>query len=74
MTNAACHMQSVLSVSPVRHMQAVFPALYQSADDLQVVAENGPFRVEAVLHQKLQEPIGEDFISGVSLEWTSLVR
>lgn len=48
-------------------MQTVFPALYQSADDLQVVAENGPLRVKAVLHHELQQPVGKDFISGVTL-------
>lgn len=42
-----------MKVLPVRYMQTVFPALHQSANDLQVVAENGPLGVEAVLHQEL---------------------
>lgn len=38
---------------PVRNMQTVFPALHQSANDLQIVAENCPLGMEAVLHQEL---------------------
>lgn len=49
-------------------MQTVLPALHQSTNDLQVVAKNGSFGVEAVLHQKLQQAVRKDFISGVSLE------
>lgn len=52
---------------PVRHMQTVFPALHHGADDLQVVPENCPLGVEAVLHQELQQPVGEHFVPGVTL-------
>lgn len=48
-------------------MQTVFPALDQSANDLQVVSENGSFGVEAVFHQELQQPVGEHLIPGVVL-------
>lgn len=48
-------------------MQTVFPALHQSANDLQVVSENSPLGVEAVLHQELQQPVSEHFVSGVAL-------
>lgn len=51
------HMKINCSVSvqvlPVGHMQTVFPALYESANDLQIVAENGPLGVETMLHQEL---------------------
>lgn len=49
-------------------MQTVSPALHHSADDLQVVPENCPLGVEAVLHQELQQPVGEHFVLGVPLD------
>lgn len=53
---------------PVRHMKTVLPALHHGADDLQVVPENCPLGVEAVLHQELQQPVGEHFVLGVTLD------
>lgn len=53
---------------PVRHMQTVFPALHHGADDLQVVPENWLLGVEAVLHQELQQPVGEHLVLGVTLD------
>ncbi len=52
-SNAHQLFNESVQVLPVRHMQTVFPALYQSANDLQVVAENCLLGVEAVLHQEL---------------------
>ena len=62
--------------APVGHTQTVLPALHQGADDLQVVAEHRPLAVEAVLHQELQQPIGQHLIPGVTLgdrEGTSMI-
>lgn len=53
---------------PVRHMQTVLPTLHHGADDLEVVAENCPLGVEAVLHQELQQAVGEHFVPGVILD------
>lgn len=53
---------------PVRHMQTVLPTLHHGADDLEVVAENCPLGVEAVLHQELQQAVGEHFVPGVTLD------
>lgn len=66
-SNAHHLFSESVQVLPVGHMQTVFPALNQSANDLQVVSENRPLGVEAVLHQELQQPVGEHFISGVTL-------
>lgn len=51
----------------VGYCEAVLPAFHNCADDLQIVAENRPFGVEAVLNQKPKEPIGQNFISCATL-------
>lgn len=51
----------------IGYCEAVLPAFHNCADDLQIVAENRPFGVEAVLNQKPNEPIGQNFISCATL-------
>lgn len=53
--------------APVGDVQTVLPTLHQRANDLQVVTEHGSVGVEAVLHQELQQAVGQDLVSGVTL-------
>lgn len=55
------------TAAPVRDLQTVLPALHQRADYLQVVTEDGSVGVKAVLHQELQQPVGQHLVSGVAL-------
>jgi len=51
----------------VGYCEAVLPAFHNCADNLQIVAENSSFGVEAVLKQKPKEPIGQNLIFCITL-------
>lgn len=52
----------------VWNVQTVFPAFHYGANNLQIMPEHGPFGMEAISHQKLNQTIGKDLISSVSLK------
>lgn len=51
----------------IGYCEAVFPALYNCADDLQVVPKHRPLSVKTVFNEKPKQPIGQHFISSVTL-------
>lgn len=51
----------------IGYRKAVFPALYNCTDDLQVVSKHRPLIMKAVLNEEPKQPIGQHLISGVTL-------